>query len=49
MERDEQPEQDVEQLEERAEELEKEIEDAREQVASTDGVDVESEDEPGDD
>ena len=49
MERDQEPERDVEELERRADELEKEIEDARDQVEATEGVDVESKDEPGDD
>jgi hypothetical protein len=49
MEREPQPERNVEELEQRAEELEKEIDDARDQVAETEGVDVESEDGPGDD
>ena len=50
MEREErEPERDVEELEQRADELDKEIGDARDKVASTDGVDVESEDGPGDD
>jgi len=49
MEREQQPERDVEELEERADELDKEIDQAREQVAGTDGVDVGSENEPGDD
>ena len=50
MEREErQPERDVEELEERAEKLDQDIGEARDKVASTDGVDVESEDGPGDD
>jgi hypothetical protein len=49
MEREPQPERDVEDLEHRADEVEQEIEDARDQAAGTDGVDVESDDEPGDD
>ena len=39
----------MEELEQRSEELEKQIDDARDQVAETEGVDVESEDGPGDD
>ena len=49
MEREPQPERDVEELEPRAEELEQEIDDARDQVAEGEGVDVESEYGPGDD
>jgi hypothetical protein len=49
MEREQQPERDVEELEERAEKLEQEIDDARDQAIETDGVDVESEDASGDD
>jgi hypothetical protein len=49
MEREEQPERNVEELEERAEKVEKDIEEARDQAAETDGVDVESEDGPGND
>ena len=39
----------MEELEERAEELEKEIDEARDTATDTDGVDVESEDAPGND
>ncbi len=39
----------MEELEQRADELDKEIEDAKDQAVETDGVDVESDDEPGDD
>lgn len=49
MEREQQPERNVEELEERAEELEKEIDQARDTVTETDGVDVESEDAPRND
>ena len=49
MEREQQPERDVEELEERAEELEKEIDQAKDKAAETEGVDVESEDGEGDD
>ena len=43
MEREPQPERDVHELEERAEELEKDIEEAKDQVAETDGIDLEDE------
>lgn len=43
MEREPQPERDVQELEERAEELEKDIDDAKDQAAETDGIDVEDE------
>lgn len=43
MEREPQPERDVEELEERAEELEKEIDEAKDQAAGTEGVEVEAE------
>ena len=49
MEREEQPERDVEELEERGDQVEQDIEEAKEQAAGTEGVDVESDDEPGDD
>jgi len=49
MEREEQPERNVDELEERAEKVEKEIEEAKDQVAETEGVDVESDDAPGND
>jgi hypothetical protein len=43
------PERNVEELEERAEKVEKDIEEARDRIAETEGVDVESDDAPGDD
>jgi hypothetical protein len=43
MEREPQPERDVEELEERAEELEKDIDKAKDQAAETDGIEVEPE------
>jgi len=49
MEREEKPDRDVQELEERADQLEKSIDEAKDQVAGTEGVDVESEDEPADD
>jgi hypothetical protein len=49
MERERQPEREADELEQRADELEKEIEDAKSQVEETQGVDVESDDGPGND
>ena len=43
MEREPQPERDVQELEDRAEELEKDIDEAKDQAAQTDGIDVEGE------
>jgi hypothetical protein len=45
MEREQEPERDVEEMEQRADELEKEIEGARDQVEETDGTGVEAEEE----
>ncbi len=43
MEREPQPERNLNELEERAEELEKDIDEAKDQAAGTDGIDVEDE------